>query len=101
MPERVRERKDDTPRCPFCKSAFKMPERVKTASGDFIGGRCACGAAYACDTTGHNVGEAYLDALSYACGDDLDKVYSLDSDKDYSEAVFNYDLNSHRLREIK
>ncbi len=97
----ARERRDDTTRCPFCKEALRMPERIETATGSFIGGRCSCGAAYACDSTGHNVGEAYLEALSYACGEDLDKVYSLDSDKDYSEAIFNYDLHSHRMRQIK
>ncbi len=101
LERRKREDKDEMTRCPFCKAALRIPAKIETVTGYFIGGRCDCGAVYACDPSGHNVGEAYLDALSYACGEDLDKVYSLDSDKDYSEAVFDYDLNSHKMREIR
>ncbi len=80
---------------------MNMPENVKTDSGDFLGGKCACGAVFACDPTGHNVGQAYLDALIYASGDDWEKLDSLVSGSDYSEAVFNYDIRTHRLTEIE
>lgn len=78
-----------------------MPEEIETTTGNFIGGRCGCGAVYAYDSTGHNVGQAYLDALALACGDDWDKALSLDSETDYEEAVFNYDMRSHRLRPVR
>ncbi len=78
-----------------------MPDNIKSESGDFLGGRCSCGAVYACDPTGHSVGQTYLDALVYACGDDWNRFNSLDSEKDYSEAVFNYDVRSHRMVEIE
>lgn len=101
MRYREREEKNATPRCPFCKAVLSMPENIKTETGDLLGGRCECGAVYVCDPTGHNVGQTYLDALIYACGGDWDKFNSLDCDKDYSEAVFNYDIRSHRLVEIQ
>lgn len=78
-----------------------MPENIRAEMGGFIGGRCDCGAVYACDPTGHNVGEAYLDALTYACGEDWNKFKFLNSDKNYREAVFNYDLRTHRLWNIR
>lgn len=93
MKFRIREDKDAGPKCPFCERLLIMPETVKTATGEFVGGRCECGAAFACDPTGHNVGEAYLDAIMYASGAGLDA--------DYREAVFNYDINTHRLWHIK
>ena len=40
-----------------------------TELGAIISGRCACGAVYVCDPTGHNVGEAYGDAIAFAKGD--------------------------------
>lgn len=98
---RQREDKDETPRCPFCALLLREPENIKTAAGGFIGGRCECGAVYACDPTGHNVGEAYLDALEYASGEGRDIFSSLQSDEHYEEAVFNYDLRTHRLWNIK
>jgi hypothetical protein len=101
MRYRDRQEKNATPRCPFCNGILDVPENIKTETGDFMGGRCGCGAVYACDPTGHNVGQTYLDALIYACGDDWDKFNSLDCDKDYREAVFNYDVRSHKLMEIE
>ncbi len=98
---RVREDKEEKASCPFCGELFKMPEEIKTETGSFIGGRCDCGAVYACDPTGHNVGEAYLDALTYASEGDWSRFGSLNPDENYREAVFNYDLRTHRLQKIR
>jgi hypothetical protein len=98
---KIREDKDETAKCPFCAAMIKAPEEIKTESGGFIGGKCECGAVYVCDPTGHNVGEAYLDALTYASGDNALSFDSLDVGEDYREAVFNYDLRGHRLFEIR
>lgn len=77
-----------------------MPQDIKTETGSFIGGRCDCGAVFACDPTGHNVGEAYLDALTYACGG-WDEVVNRKPGDSCHEAVFNYDLRTHRLWEVR
>jgi hypothetical protein len=77
-----------------------MPEAIRTDTGEFIGGKCECGAVYACDPTGHNVGEAYLDALIYASGGDWNKVQSGDAES-YQETVRNYDMGAHRTWEIR
>lgn len=98
---RLREDKDEGSRCPFCNQLIKAPDSIKTEGSEFIGGRCDCGTVYACDPTGHNVGEAYLDALTYACGDDWDVFNSLSPDADYREAVFNYDLKTNRSWNVK
>lgn len=84
------------PRCPFCNSPFDLPATIRTEFGEFTGGICRCGAVYSYDPTGHNMGEALLDALIFACDNDWDKFYSIGFE-DYSEAVFNYDINIHRL----
>ena len=101
MKPRAREDKDETARCPFCKAFIGAPEEIKTESGGFTGGKCQCGAVYACDPTGHNVGEAYVDAIAYACGGDWAGVGSLNAGENYREAVFNYDLRAHRLWEVR
>lgn len=94
----MRKEKDEWARCPFCNEWLKVPEDIKTETGEFVGGRCGCDAVYAYDPTGHNVGEAYLDALCFACGENWAMLMPGD---DYSEAVFNYDLRVHRLSPIK
>ncbi|MCL4476059.1 MAG: hypothetical protein M1508_07530 [Nitrospirae bacterium] len=98
---KIREDKEETARCPFCATLIKAPEEIKTETGGFIGGRCECGAVYVCDPTGHNVGEAYLDALTYACGEDFMTFDSLNAGENYREAVFNYDLRAHKLWEVR
>jgi hypothetical protein len=101
LKHRIREDKDETAKCPFCAAMIRAPEEIKTEAGGFIGGRCGCGAVYVCDPTGHNVGEAYLDALTYACGGNITKFDSLNSGENYREAVFNYDMRAHKLWESK
>jgi len=97
---KVRQDKDESARCPFCSGTIPPPEAIRTETGEFTGGRCECGAVYACDPTGHNVGEAYLDALIYASGGDWNKVQSIDAES-FHEAVRNYDMGAHRMWEIR
>lgn len=94
---RVREDKDEPARCPFCNNFLDPPDRLETEMGETLGGRCGCGAVYTFDPTGHNVGEAYFDALSLAYG----KEWSLASEDTYVEEVLNYDARKHRLTPIK
>ncbi len=58
-------------------------------------GRCQCGAVYASDETGHNVGAAMVEALVYACNDDWDLAWSLVPEDDYlTGRLENYDADN-------
>jgi HEAT repeat protein len=82
------------PMCPFC----GLPvERPSERPGEMAVGACPCGAAYACDETGHSLGTAMIEALVFACGD-WDAAWELQPDQDYMEArLEHYDLSSHQL----
>ena len=59
-------------------------------------GACSCGAVYACDVTGHNLGTAMIEALVFSCNGDWDLAWDLLPEEDYLEAqVTNYDYESH------
>ena len=61
-------------------------------------GACSCGAAYACDETGHNQGAAMVEALVFACNMDWDLAWGLLPEEDYhQEIVENYDYISHLI----
>jgi hypothetical protein len=81
------------PECPFCGKYIPAPEKMRTEFGEIIAGRCGCGAVYVCDPTGHNLGEAYSDALAFAKGDW--DIYSLSPDADYRMIDMDYDLKKH------
>jgi hypothetical protein len=89
---------DNVLKCPFCEKPLGEPEEIKTGFGStFTGGRCGCGAAYVYDQGGHNLGEAYVDALVYACDGDWDRAWSLIPDKDYEVREMSYDSRRSRL----
>ena len=61
-------------------------------------GGCSCGAVYACDVTGHNLGTAMIDALIFSCNGDWDLAWNLLPEDDYLEdQVKNYDLENHLI----
>ncbi len=61
-------------------------------------GSCACGAVYACDETGHNVGAAMVEALVFGCNMDWDLAWSLLPEEDYTqEIVEHYDYVRHLM----
>ncbi|HEB76233.1 MAG TPA: hypothetical protein ENJ04_07775 [Nitrospirae bacterium] len=97
----MREREDKSvltePRCPFCRELFERPHDVTTGLGFFQGGTCGCGAVYAYDPTGRNLGEAFVDALTYACNEDWSLAWGLVPDEDYSQSILNYNLRAHRV----
>jgi len=81
------------PECPFCRRYVERPESIKTEFGDVLGGRCVCGAVYVCDPTGHNTGEAYMEALAMAKGDwDIGQI---SQEIDYQAEDMDYDLRKH------
>ena len=54
------------PSCPFCGTLIERPrEQVFKISTEMPVGLCTCGAVYACDVTGHNLGTAMMDALVF------------------------------------
>ncbi len=87
------------PACPFCGMPVKRPSEPQThLPVEMPIGCCSCGAVYACDETGHNLGAAMLEALMYACGLDADLAAGLLPEDDYlQEIVERYDYVSHLI----
>jgi hypothetical protein len=87
-----------TPECPYCGKYIDRPKDNMTELGEITSGRCTCGAVYVCDPTGHNVGEAYGDAIAFAKGDwDIGNL-GLD---EYDAKEMDYDLKSHSRVSVK
>jgi hypothetical protein len=87
------------PECPFCGLAVNRPQELETRRLEEMPvGICDCGAVFACDVTGHNLGSAFIEALVFACNMDWDLAWSLYPGEDYLEKlVEHYDLESHVL----
>ena len=87
------------PKCPFCGLAVERPEELDARRpGQLPVGKCGCGAVYACDVTGHNVGNAIIEALVFGCDMDWDLAWNLLPEEDYSqEIVEHYDYESHLI----
>ena len=85
------------PMCPFCREFFAPPAEVPTRLGFITGGKCVCGAVYVYDASAKNMGEAFMDALVFACNDDWDRALTLDRDTDYDEAMLTYSHTTHAL----
>lgn len=61
-------------------------------------GSCSCGAVYAFDATGHNLGAAFSEALVFGCNMDWDLAWNLLPGEDYLEAlVEHYDIVSNLI----
>jgi hypothetical protein len=62
-------------------------------------GRCSsCGAVYAYDISGRNLGAAFVEALVFACNLDWDLAWSLLPEEDYlQQDVAKYDVQTHRI----
>ncbi len=89
----------EPPRCPFCGTLIDRPRELKTRKmSEFPVGACECGAVYAYDVTGHNVGAAMVEALVFACNEDWDLAWSLLPEDDYLDArIENYDGITHQV----
>ncbi len=83
--------------CPFCARPVGETEEIRTRFGNtFTGGRCECGAVYVYDQSGHNMGDAYVDALTYACGGDWDLAWSLTPEVDYEVIEKTHDIRKSK-----
>jgi len=89
------------PWCPFCGQNVGRPSHSSHRKmNEFPKGECVCGAVYACDATGHNVGAAMVEALVSACGDDWDFAWELMPEDDYlTGRLENYDEQTHQVVE--
>ncbi|MBI4688688.1 MAG: hypothetical protein HY754_00210 [Nitrospirae bacterium] len=88
------------PQCPFCGEWFEKPHDIKAELGNvFTGGRCECGAVYVFDRSGHNLGEAYVNGLVFACDGDWETAWKLIPEVDYDTRSFYYDPGSHQIME--
>ncbi len=87
----------EQPKCPFCGERVERPTELSTRRpGEMPVGSCSCGAVYACDETGHNLGSAMIESLVFGCNMDWDLAWGLEAEEDYlQEIVENYDLKSH------
>jgi hypothetical protein len=89
---------DNILRCPYCSKPLEEPHEIEGRFGNtFTGGACECGAVYVFDRGGHNLGDAYVDALTYACHDDWDKAWSLKPDEDYEVKELSYDRRRNKF----
>ncbi len=84
-------------KCPFCGLPVEKPKELPTRKpGEMPVGMCSCGAVYACDETGHNLGGALIEALLFGCNMDWDLAWGLVADEDYKQEILeNYDFNTH------
>lgn len=87
------------PTCPFCGSLIEKPKELNIRRpGEMPVGSCTCGAVYAYDATGHNLGSAFIEALVFGCNMDWDLAWGLLPEEDYLEQlVENYDYVSHLI----
>lgn len=87
------------PWCPFCGQTVGKPSHAAERSmNEFPVGRCLCGAVYACDATGHNVGSAIVETLVYACNDNADLAWELLPEDDYlTGRIENYDEGQNEV----
>ncbi|MBE3587338.1 MAG: PBS lyase [Thermoanaerobacteraceae bacterium] len=86
------------PVCPFCGLDIDRPAETATKSVEMPVGECRCGAVYAYDATGHNLGTAFFNALVFACHLDWERALDMLSGEDYGEEiVHNYDRQSHLI----
>ena len=87
------------PLCPFCSKRLPRPRQIEPKRlGDFDFGLCECGAVFAHDVTGYNLGAAMVEALGFACDDDWDLAWSLMPGDDYQDALIEgYDFERHAV----
>lgn len=87
------------PACPFCGMFIERPKELTTRRpSEMPVGSCSCGAVYACDVTGHNLGTAMVEALGFGCDLDGDLAWNLLPGEDYKdEIVERYDPLNHLI----
>jgi len=78
--------------CPFCSKEISRPSRAfKAKHTTFEGGHCLCGAIFLVDSTGRNMGEVFMNAMSIL--DIADKMY----ESEYESNYYAYDQFNHHI----
>jgi len=92
-----------TPTCTFCGQAIEKPQPLDAKHmGECNMGRCQCGAIYASDATGHNIGNAMVECLVHACNGNWDLAWNLLPDEDYlTGRLEDYDEVTHQVVETR
>ncbi len=87
------------PWCPFCGQKVGKPsDALERKMDEFKIGRCQCGAVYASDPTGLNVGSAMVETLVFACDNNWDFAWDLLPEDDYlTGRVEDYDEPTHQV----
>ena len=87
------------PTCPFCGALIERPRELNTRRPvEMPVGSCPCGAVYACDETGHNLGSAMIEALVFGCNMDWDLAWGLLPEEDYQQEIIeDYDYLKHLI----
>jgi len=89
------------PWCPFCGQDVgkpQYPDRRKL--GEFALGSCECGAVYASDPSGFNIGAAMVECLVHACNDNWELAWDLLPEQDYlTGRIEDYDEVTHQVVE--
>jgi hypothetical protein len=91
------------PWCPFCGQDVSRPQYPdKRKLGEFGLGNCGCGAVYACDPSGFNIGAAIVECLVHACGDNWELAWDLLPEQDYlTGRIEDYDEVTHQVVETR
>ena len=89
------------PWCPFCGQDVGKPQYLDSRKmGEFSLGDCECGAVYASDPSGFNVGAAIVELLVHACDDNWDMAWDLLPEEDYlTGRIEDYDEVTHQVVE--
>ncbi len=80
--------------CPFCDNYLLGPVDIDFRSMELTGGICKCGSVYVLDRTGHNLGDVFMDALTFVCRGDIDRALALNPG-DYDTQDYDYDHHSN------
>jgi hypothetical protein len=91
------------PWCPFCGQNVGRPGYPdKRKLGEFAMGNCECGAVYASDPSGFNIGAAIVECLVHACDDNWDLAWDLLPEQDYlTGRIEDYDEVTHQVVETR
>lgn len=82
--------------CPFCDNYLRAPIDINIRDTEMTGGICPCRAIYILDRTCHNMGEIFMDALTFVCGGDEDKALALNPEE-YDVVELDYDLQANTI----
>ncbi|MCX7988981.1 MAG: hypothetical protein N2647_06035 [Thermodesulfovibrio sp.] len=90
--------KRELPTCLFCGRIIDPPEDTNTNFGEIMYGKCQCGAIYVCEPTGHNQGEALVNAMMLASPEGIENI---ELGVNYELRDKAYDCRTHQYVYLK